>query len=160
MADEFRPLKNAFGKFATGIAIATCVDANGEFRALTVNSFTSVSLDPALVLWCLEQKAGAYPQFMESDGYAISILNAEATALSNRFASRVPAPLTPDEYDVWETGAPLLKSRIAGFDCRIHRRHKAGDHVILIGEVVRFDAVDDAPLVYFASNYHSGIQAS
>ncbi len=159
MADEFRPLKDAFGKFATGIAIATCVDASGGFRALTVNSFTSVSLNPALVLWCLELKAAAYPHFMEADNYAVSMLNADATALSNRFASREPAPLTPDEYEVWETGAPVLKSRIAGFDCRIHRRHKAGDHVILIGEVVRFDIVDGAPLVYFASNYHSGIKA-
>lgn len=160
MADEFRPLKNAFGKFATGIAIATCVDSRGEFRALTVNSFTSVSLDPALVLWCLEQKTGAYAHFMEADGYAISILNADASELSNRFARREPAPLASGEYEIWETGAPLLKSRIAGFDCRIHRRHKAGDHVILIGEVVQFDAADDAPLVYFASNYHSGIQSS
>ncbi len=157
MADEFRPLKNAFGKFATGIAIATCVDANGDFRALTINSFTSVSLDPALLLWCLENKTAAYPHFMEADAYALSILGAGQTALSNRFAGRAPEPPAPDEYEIWETGAPLLKSRIAGFDCRIHRRHKAGDHAILIGEVVRFDSNDDGPLVYYASRYYSGL---
>ncbi len=160
MADEFRPLKDAFGKFATGIAIATCVDANGEFRALTINSFTSVSLSPALVLWCLENKTAAYPHFMEADGYALSILGAGQAALSNRFAGREPDPLTSDEFEIWETGAPLLKSRIAGFDCRIHRRHKAGDHAILIGEVVRFDSGSGAPLVYYASNYHSGLQST
>ncbi len=159
MADEFRPLKDAFGKFATGIAIATCVDAKGEIRALTINSFTSVSLDPALLLWCLENKTSAYAQFMEADGYALSVLGADQAALSNRFAGREPEPLSPDEFEIWETGAPLLKSRIAGFDCRIHRRHKAGDHVILIGEVVRFDSTNGAPLVYFSSNYHSGIQS-
>lgn len=159
MTDEFRPLKNAFGKFATGIAIASCVDANGEFRALTVNSFTSVSLKPALVLWCIENKTAAYTSFMEANGYALSILGADQTALSNRFAGRDPETLSNSEYEIWETGAPLLKSRIAGFDCRIYRRHKAGDHVILVGEVVRFDSNDETPLVYYASQYHAGLTA-
>ena len=160
MTDDYRPLKDAFGKFATGIAIATCVDAGGEFRALTINSFTSVSLNPALVLWCIENKTSAYAHFMEANGYALSILGADQEALSNRFAGRDPKPLAPDEYDTMETGAPLLKSRIAGFDCRIYRRHKAGDHAILIGEIVRFDSTDDAPLVYYASRYHSGLPST
>ena len=156
MGDDFRPLKDAFGRFATGIAVATCIGGDGGFRALTINSFTSVSLNPALVLWCIENKAAAYPHFMEADAYAVSILRADGEALSNRFASHAPAPLAADEIDIWETGAPLLKARIAGFDCRIHRRHKAGDHAILVGEVVRYDSDAGAPLVYFASNYHTG----
>lgn len=157
MADDFRPLKDAFGRFATGIAVATCVEAGGGYRALTINSFTSVSLNPALVLWCIENKTAAYPHFMEADAYAVSILRADGEALSNRFAGHAPAPLTADEIDIWDTGAPLLKARIAGFDCRIHRRHKAGDHAILIGEIVRFDSETGAPLIYFGSNYHSGL---
>jgi flavin reductase (DIM6/NTAB) family NADH-FMN oxidoreductase RutF len=108
----------------------------------------------------LEYKAAAYAHFMEADGYAVSILDAGGEALSNRFAGHAPAPLSEQEFDVWETGAPLLKNRLAGFDCRIHRRHKAGDHAILVGEVVRFDSTDGAPLVYFASQYHSGISTS
>lgn len=160
MADKFRPLKDAFGKFATGIAVATCVEPDGKFRALTINSFTSVSLDPPLVLWCLENKAAAFPHFMEAESYAVSILRADGEGLSNRFAGHAPEPLSEDEYEIWETGAPLLTNRIAGFDCRIDRRHKAGDHVILVGEVVRFDSSNGAPLVYFASNYHPGTSSS
>lgn len=157
MADKFRPLKNAFGKFATGIAVATCVRPDGGFRALTVNSFTSVSLEPPLVLWCLENKANAFPHFMEADAYAVSILRADSEGLSNRFAGHDPAPLTPDEYEIWETGAPVLNHRIAGFDCKVHRRHRSGDHVILIGEIQRFDSNDEAPLIYYSSAYHSGV---
>ena len=157
MVNDFRPLKDAFGRFATGIAVATCVESSGAFRALTINSFTSVSLNPALVLWCIENKTAAYPHFMEADAYALSVLSADSRATSDRFASHAPAPLTADEIDIWQSGAPLLKSRIAGFDCRIYRRHKAGDHAILIGEVLRYDSKDGAPLVYFRSNYHSGL---
>ncbi|MEO1251273.1 MAG: flavin reductase family protein [Pseudomonadota bacterium] len=156
MADHYRPLKDAFGKFATGITVAACETEDGGFRALTVNSFTSVSLSPPLVLWCLEYRAAAYAAFMAADSYAVSILPAGARALSDRFAGREPQPLSEGEYEIWETGAPVLTERLAGFDCRIQKRHKAGDHVILIGEVVRFDSRDGAPLVYFASNYHSG----
>lgn len=157
MADEYRPLKDAFGKFTTGIAVAACVRADGGFRALTINSFTSVSLEPPLVLWCLENKAAAYEDFMTADSYAVSILGANSEILSNRFAGHAPAPLQASEYEMWETGAPLLTGRIAGFDCKIRQRHDAGDHVILVGEVVRFDSCDGAPLVYYSSMYHSGI---
>ncbi|MEM8771241.1 MAG: flavin reductase family protein [Pseudomonadota bacterium] len=153
MNDIHRPFKNALGKFATGIVVAACKTPDGGFSALTVNSFTSVSLDPPLVLWCLETKAASCPTFMSADAYSISVLRADGEALSNRFASHAPEPLAENEYELWETGAPILKDRIAGFDCRIFSRHKAGDHVVLVGEVVKFDSEDGAPLVYFASQY-------
>lgn len=157
MSDPYRPLKDAFGKFTTGIAVAACETAPGEFCALTVNSFTSVSLEPPLVLWCLEAKARVYPYFMKAQSYSVSILPAEAEPLSNRFAGHQPEPLRADEYEVWETGAPILTSRIAGFDCRIHSRHIAGDHVVLVGEVARFDSKNGSPLIYFASQYHTEV---
>lgn len=159
MSDQFRPLKDAFGKFATGIAVAACPLEAGGFRLLTVNSFTSVSLQPALVLWCLENKASAYPAFMASDCFAISILPEGGEAMSNRFAGFAPAPLEQREYETWQTGAPILRERIAGFDCRVDRRHRAGDHVILVGEVVKYDSTNTPPLVYFASQYHAGLSS-
>jgi flavin reductase (DIM6/NTAB) family NADH-FMN oxidoreductase RutF len=156
MTDQYRPLKNAFGRFATGIAIAACKKEAGGFAAITINSFTSVSLDPPLVLWCIENRASAYPDFMAADSYSVSILSAKQKAWSERFARYDPESLSEQEVEIWETGSPLLKDRLAGFDCRIATRHKAGDHVILIGEIVRFNSVEDAPLVYFASNYFAG----
>ena len=156
MSDKFRDLKNAFGRFATGIAIASCRTEAGSNVALTINSFTSVSLDPALVLWCIENKASAFPAFMAADSYAISILRADQQAYSDRFARFEPKVLAPDESETWVSGAPVLKEKLAGFDCRIVARHKAGDHVILVGEVLRFESEAGEPLVYVASNYHKG----
>ena len=156
MTDKFRPLKDAFGRFATGIGVAACRNQDGSYSAITINSFTSVSLEPALVLWCIENRASAYPAFMSGESYAISFLRADQQALSERFARYQPEPLAENEVEQWTTGAPILKERLAAFDCKIAARHKAGDHVILVGEVLRFDSAKGAPLIYFASNYHTG----
>lgn len=158
MSDKFRPLKNAFGRFATGVSIASCPLDGGGHAAITVNSFTSVALDPPLVLWCLETRASSFTSFMAADCYGISVLNAGQQTYSERFARQSPTPLAADEMEIWETGSPILKDRLAAFDCRIHARHKAGDHVILVGEVLRFDSAAGNPLVYFASNYHSRLE--
>lgn len=153
MTDPYRPLKNAFGRFATGIAIASCANARGGVTAITVNSFTSVSLEPPLVLWCLETKASTFGDFIGAPSYAISILNAGQQAMSERFAGHQPLPLQPHEIELWLTGAPVLAERLAGFDCRVVDRHRSGDHVILVGAVLQFDSFDGAPLTYFASRY-------
>jgi flavin reductase (DIM6/NTAB) family NADH-FMN oxidoreductase RutF len=154
--DPFRLLKNAFGRFATGVAIAACANPRGGFTAITINSFTSVSLDPPLVLWCLEKKASSFADFAASNAYAISILKESQQHLSERFARHEPPPLTKGEYAIKKTGAPLLAERLAGLDCEIAGRHFSGDHVILIARVVAFDSFPGAPLLYFASSYAAG----
>lgn len=156
MTDPFRPLKNAFGRFATGVGIASCANARGGYTAITINSFTSVSLDPPLVLWCLEAKASTFGDFIGAPSYAVSILHAGQQAISERFARHVPEPLQPYEYELWLTGAPVLAERLAAFDCKVVDRHRSGDHVILVGEVVQFASSEGAPLMYFASRYAKG----
>lgn len=159
MNDPYRPLKDAFGRFATGVTLAGCIGPDGKPVMLTVNSFTSVSLAPALVLWCIERKARTFPAFMSADAYSINVLRTEQQALSERFAGHDPAPLQPDEYETWITGAPVLKNCLASFDCRIASRHAAGDHVILVAEVARFASSGGKPLLYFASGYATGPEA-
>lgn len=158
MPDKFRPLKDAFARYATGVAVAGCLDSKGAPVAITINSFTSVSLQPPLVLWCVEYRASSFPIFMGTTSYAVSVLKADGEDLSRRFAVREPKPLAPDEIEQWETGAPILKERLAGFDCNVVARHKAGDHCILVGEVVRFDSRDGEPLLYFSSHYGKGMK--
>ena len=160
MTDQYRPLKDAFGRFATGIGVAACRKEDGSYAALTVNSFTSVSLGPPLVLWCIERRASSFPAFMAADSYAVSILRADQQHLSERFASHQPAPLSAEEIDIWRSGAPLLKNRLAGFDCEVEERHRAGDHIILVGKVLQFDSADGAPLIYFSSSYCKGVGGS
>jgi flavin reductase (DIM6/NTAB) family NADH-FMN oxidoreductase RutF len=159
MTDPFRPLKNALGRFATGVALAGCADRAGRPVLLTVNSFTSVSLAPPLVLWCIEKKASTFLAFMAAPGYSINVLKAGQRALSDRFAAHAPEPIGADEVERWITGAPILNDRLAAFDCAVRDRHDAGDHVILIAEVLRFDAGPGAPLLYFASRYGEGPEA-
>ena len=154
--DPYRALKDAFGRFATGICIAACQKAEGGFATITVNSFTSVSLNPPLVLWCLESKASTFDDFMASDGYSITVLHSGQQAASERFAGYGGPELATGEFEQWETGAPILTERLAGFDCTIVDRHRSGDHVILVAEVKKFDVKPGRPLLYFASNYAEG----
>ncbi|MFZ5618075.1 MAG: flavin reductase family protein [Pseudomonadota bacterium] len=156
MTDPFRPLKDAFGRFATGVAVAACVNGRGGHTAITINSFTSVSLAPPLVLWCIEKSASSYPDFAAANAYSISVLSDRQQSVSQRFARHDPEPLAPHEYVVWKTGAPILAERLAGFDCEIVDRHHSGDHVILIAKALQFDHFPGAPLLYFASRYAHG----
>ncbi|MEL7486920.1 MAG: flavin reductase family protein [Pseudomonadota bacterium] len=159
MTDPYRSLKNAFGRYATGVTVISCINGAATPTAITVNSFSSVSLEPPLVMWCIDKKASAFETFYAADHYAVSVLPAGAEDVSNRFASHAPEPISDAESERWISGAPLLADRIAGFDCRVTDRHDAGDHVILVGEVLKFDCADGAPLLYYASAYASGPEA-
>lgn len=156
MSDPYKPLKDAFSRFATGVALAGCAGPDGKPVAITVNSFASVSLVPPLVLWCIERRASSFPAFMRVDGYSINVLRADQQQLSERYALRAPEPFAPEEYEVWETGAPVLKDCLAAFDCRVVSRHEAGDHIIMVAEVLKFRAATGRPLLYFARRYATG----
>jgi flavin reductase (DIM6/NTAB) family NADH-FMN oxidoreductase RutF len=159
MTDPFRPLKDALGRFATGVAVAGCANARGGVTAITINSFASVSLEPPLVLWCIENKASTFADFAAAAAYSISILNDRQQGVSERFARHNPKPLSPEEYVVWKSGAPILNERLAAFDCEIVDRHRSGDHVILVGKILQFDSLPGLPLLYFASRYSKGPRA-
>lgn len=156
MSDPHKSLKNAFARFATGVTVVSCQPRSGPPVALTVNSFTSLSLAPALVLWCLDDRTSIKPAFDDAANYGVSILAADQQALSDRFATPGQHGFAEGEYETYATGAPLLKGRLAGFDCEIVARQKAGDHMILIGEVKHHDSRDGAPLIYAGRSYHKG----
>ncbi|WDI30696.1 flavin reductase family protein [Hyphococcus flavus] len=156
MTDKYRPLKDALGRFATGIAVAACRNGDGEIKALTINSFTSVSLDPPLVLWCLENRASSYSSFMSADAYSVNVLRADQRQVSDHFAGFLPDPIGEEGFEAWKTGAPVLKEHLAAFDCKIVARHDAGDHVVLVGAVEQFSCNEGKPLIYYASNYYQG----
>ncbi len=156
MSDAFRPQKNAFARYPTGVTIVSCLPPHGTPLAITVNSFTSVSLDPTMVLWCLEDRSSVFDEFMAADNYAVSILAADQQDLSNRFATPGQHGFADGEGETFVTGAPLLSGRLAGFDCTISARHQAGDHVILVGAVQHFDSREGAPLIYAGREYLNG----
>lgn len=143
------------GHYATGVTVVTTRGPDDRPTGLTVNSFTSVSLDPPLVLFCLDRAAGSGPAFASSDCFAVNILGAGQSAVSARFADPVAPRFVDDGTTVWETGAPILTTALAALDCRVHARHDGGDHVILVGRVLRAAVMHDAPpLVYWRGGYH------
>ena len=149
-SQEFR---HALGAFTTGVTIVTTCDADGEPVGVTANSFNSVSLDPPLVLWSIAKTARSLPAFAHSGHWTVHVLSAEQEALSDRFARRGEDKFSGLATETGVNGCPLLTGCAARFQCRTSFEYDGGDHLILVGEVVRFDREDKAPLVFHGGRY-------
>jgi flavin reductase (DIM6/NTAB) family NADH-FMN oxidoreductase RutF len=150
-SEEFR---RACGRFATGVAIASAMDAHGIPHGLTVSSFTSVSLDPPLVLICLGHAVTSIEVFRKASHFGISVLGEDQRAVSERFARKGEGRFDGLEWHRGETGVPLLKRALAEIECAVERCIAAGDHDIFISEMVRGRTHKGKPLIHFASHYH------
>jgi flavin reductase (DIM6/NTAB) family NADH-FMN oxidoreductase RutF len=149
-SDQFR---GACGRFATGVTIATVLDADGLPHGLTVNSFSSVSLEPPLISICLGHAVTVIDAFRESKYFGINVLASNQRGISDRFARKGYDRFEGIEWYRGETGAPLLPGVLAAIECAQHQRLTAGDHDIFIAEMVRAQVYDGEPLIYFASRY-------
>jgi flavin reductase (DIM6/NTAB) family NADH-FMN oxidoreductase RutF len=150
-SDQFR---QAAGRFATGITVATVVDASGAPHGLTANSFTSVSLNPPLVLVCIGHTTATVECFRTAKHFGINILAEDQRALSDHFARKGHNRFEGLEWHPGKTGVPLLPGVLAVMECKVHRKVAMGDHDIFVGEVVRVEITEKAPLLYFSSGYH------
>ncbi|WP_042264605.1 flavin reductase [Paraburkholderia heleia] len=146
-------LRRAFGTFVTGVTVLTTVDADGRPRGMTANSFASVSLDPPLLLVCVGKGASSYTAFAGSDRFAVNLLSDAQTDVSNLFASKAVDKFAAVRHDVVHTGAPVLNDCLSWFDCTVHARVDAGDHMILIGRVQAFGTSPSAPLGFCRGRY-------
>ena len=149
-SDEFR---RACGRFATGVAIAGAMDANGVPHGLTVNSFSSVSLEPPLILICLGHAIARIDVFREAHSFGLSVLRADQRDLSERFAERMDNRFDGLPWRRGETGAPLLDGVLAQIECATVRRVTAGDHDIFVAEMLAAEVYEGEPLIYYASTY-------
>jgi flavin reductase (DIM6/NTAB) family NADH-FMN oxidoreductase RutF/pimeloyl-ACP methyl ester carboxylesterase len=147
---EFR---RALGSFLTGVTIVTTIGPEGEPRGFTANSFTSVSLDPPLVLVCIAHKASGHPVFATSKSFAINVLNEGQKAASGIFASKAADKFASVAWHAGQTGSPVLDGSVASFDCDMERLVEAGDHSILIGRVRDFQHNSAQPLGYCRGAY-------
>jgi flavin reductase (DIM6/NTAB) family NADH-FMN oxidoreductase RutF len=143
--------RRALGAFATGVAVITAEDAQGAL-GLTVNSFTSVSLTPPLVLWCLDNRSDRRHAFQAATRFGVSILAKADRAQSNRFAGEAHR-LEPDEFDRGPGGAPLLRGALTRLECVTHKHLELGDHTVIVGEVTAFDTRPGEALLYFRGRY-------
>jgi 3-hydroxy-9,10-secoandrosta-1,3,5(10)-triene-9,17-dione monooxygenase reductase component len=161
-APEFQPrelgpdeLRQALGRFVTGVTIVTCRDADGVAVGLTANSFNALSLDPPLVLWSLRAASTSIAAFTGASHFAVNVLAAGQVELSRRFARPSSAKFDEGEWTDGQGGAPLLAGCVAVFECRRRSHHAAGDHVLFIGEVERIGGTASTPLVYHAGHYRT-----
>ena len=153
-AAEMRALRDAFGRFATGVAVITARDAEGPM-GLTVNSFASVSLAPPLLLFSVANSCRSLDRLAASASYAVNVLCRDQEALSNRFSTQGGEKWSAETRVLdGSHGAPLLEGAIAAFECRPFARHEAGDHVVFIGEVLRFETTGvGEPLLFYRGAY-------
>ncbi|WP_188772732.1 flavin reductase family protein [Novosphingobium endophyticum] len=149
---EFRAV---LGNYATGVAVVSCRDRMGRSAAMTINSFASLSLNPPLVLWSIDKECDQAPFFAEATHYAINILAEGQRALSVHFATPSQDKFCGIEHEAGLEDIPLLPGCCAILQCQIVDRYEAGDHVILIGEVLDMRRTDAKPLVVHAGQYCS-----
>lgn len=149
-----REFRNALGSFATGITVISALGPRHEKLGNTVNSFTSVSLEPPLILWCMGRHAMSLKSYLSTDHFAVNVLADDQEAISARFAKTGIDKWDGVTFEAWQTGCPILAGCAAVFECRTRHTYMGGDHVIFVGEVLNaaYDGTK-APLVFHRGRY-------
>lgn len=146
-----RAYRDALGSFGTGVTLITTTTDQSPI-GMTVNSFASVSLDPALVLWSVAKRSGRYEAFRNASNFAIHILAENQYDLAMAFAKNADA-FEPSEWDFSKGEIPLAKKALARFECQTQAVHDGGDHSIMIGRVQRFSQRQGLPLLFTAGKF-------
>jgi flavin reductase (DIM6/NTAB) family NADH-FMN oxidoreductase RutF len=141
-------LRRAMSRWATGVAVVTTVDGDGAPVGITVNSLTSVSLEPPLVLWSIDLRASCLPAFRAGEAFAVNLLPAGAGELCRRFSRRDADRFAGVPYELGPLGVPLLQGMLGHLCCRVWARHPGGDHEIVVGEVAFARGWDGDPLLF------------
>lgn len=151
---DARQLRQALGRFATGVTLITCIDDRGQRIGLTANSFNALSLDPPLVLWSLRQVSPSVAAFRAAEHFAVNVLAESQVDLSRRFASSVSDKFAEGSWSPGQTGAPVLTGAAAVFECARLQAQDAGDHVLFIGRVLALSDMPAPPLLFHGGHYH------
>ena len=148
--DEFRA---ALSRFPSGVTVVTLKDGAGNMHGITVSAFCSVSLNPPLILVCIDNEAGSHYAFHEGKRFVVNILREEQTEYSIHFASPIPDKFFNIHHHEGLEGIPVLKNALVNLECRMVQHFVAGDHTIFIGEVEQAHINEGKPLVYYLGDY-------
>lgn len=153
---EQQTYRDICGQFATGVTVVTGRLDDGSPIGVTVNSFSSVSLDPPLVLFSLDKKALSFDAFSMTKNFAFNILSEDQKGYSNNFATQSPNKFDGIDHRESTNGVPLLKGCLGVIECRMHAVHEGGDHQIIVGEVIKITSGEcDKPLIFYKGAYRS-----
>ena len=153
MAINPKDFRNTVGLFATGITVITSVDENGKAIGLTANSFTSVSLNPPIVLVCIDRAVTSFSAFQNAGEFAVNVLSSDQTEISNRFATSGDEKWLGVKYETWMGRAPILPNCLANIECKTREIYDSGDHIIITGDVTNLSSTDGNPLIYWKGQY-------
>ncbi len=146
--------RRVMGHFAAGVAVVTTVRDDGAPAGLTVSAVCSVSLDPTLVLACVDRASESHGVIRQSGVFAVNVLReGEGETLARRFGTSDEDKFRGVAFHAERTGAPVLNDALAWLDCRVHDAHEAGDHTIFVGEVEAADTREGVPLLYYRGGY-------
>jgi flavin reductase (DIM6/NTAB) family NADH-FMN oxidoreductase RutF len=148
--DAFRAI---LGRFATGVTVVTTTDASGNDHGMTVSAFASLSLDPPLILICIERVASMHDLICEADYFAVNILCTAQEAIARRFAETGAQRFTGVGYKKGQQGVPVLNDVLAYMECRRVANHDGGDHTIIVGETETAVVRDARPLLYYRGGF-------
>lgn len=148
---EFR---EALSRFPTGVTVLALRSPNGMLAGLTVSAFTSVSLEPPMVLACVDARSRCVPALLEEQPFAFSILSEDQADVAGHFASPIADKFSDVPYRDGDNGAPLIRGACAHIECSVADCHRGGDHVIVVGAVQRIVVSHNRPLVYAMRNFH------
>lgn len=146
-------LRAALGRYATGVTIVTCLDAEGAPVGLTANSFSSLSLAPPLVLWSLRRESPNLAAFEQATHFVVNVLAESQVDLSRRFAAPIDDRFSQGTWSTGAGGAPVLSGCAAVFECATHARLDGGDHRLYIGRVLRLADLSVTPLLFYSGHY-------
>jgi flavin reductase (DIM6/NTAB) family NADH-FMN oxidoreductase RutF len=153
--DEFR---TALSRFLSGVTVVTTLSDDNRPAGITVSAFSSVSLDPPLILACIDKRASLHAHLTEGTHFAVNILADHQQEVSRLFASRDENRFEGAQYRQGLHGAPLLEGALAYIECRVVHAYPGGDHTIIVGEVESTSVADHRPLAYYRGNY-SGLKS-
>lgn len=149
--------RKSLGSFPTGVCLVTTIGHDGKKEGMTINSFSSVSLTPPLILWSVREAARSADMFMSSPYFVLSILSQNQSEIASHFArpSVDKFEAYSNDFEDGISGCPRLKESVATYECRLYSTHQEGDHTILIGRVESFSYKEQAPLMFYSGRMGS-----
>ncbi|MEK5068362.1 flavin reductase family protein [Sporosarcina sp. FSL K6-1508] len=150
--EQVASFKEAMGNYPTGVTVVTAYDADKKPMGLTVNSFASVSLEPLLILWSIDKRVSTYSDFLSTEKFSVNILAEDQSDLCTLFSSRVADRFSQCDWKESDLQLPVLSNTLAVLQCKTVQQIEAGDHTILIGEVLDIQNEGKEPLLYHRRN--------